>query len=162
MTPQTPQFDFSHLRKADVQQGDTAAYVMDDLDPSPHLVVKPALSINPAYFNKALKLPGFTKTGKKMTAASLTKTRDADRELYPMHVIESWTKGVYEKKLGKDKKMHWHEVPYSLEACQALVAELPWYVFDALRVFCMDVANFRDDLDDPVDVEERAGNSSTD
>lgn len=161
MTPQTPQLDFSHYRRADVNQGDTAIYVMDDLDPSPHLIVKPAMALNPPYFNQALKRPGFSRVGRKMTASVLRKTQEADVELYPLHVIERWTKNVFTKTVVEGGKEKWEDVPYSVEACQQWVAALPWHVFQNLRVFCMDVTNFRDDLDEAVDVEERAGNSST-
>lgn len=135
--------DFSHFSSLKVKDN-TARYEMDQITiqgESPVLIVSPATEDNKPYFNELLKRAASTsrkfKRG-KISVDMLSQNREEDRGLYPIHIIKSWEK-VYDSS-GEP-------VPFSVDAAKEFVAMLPTWLFDDLRAWCGEVANFIDTLD---------------
>ena len=111
----------------------------------PILTVRPvAPTLNPAYTNAFVRTMGGAKAlgamqQRQMAARDYSKmgnrTRAADRELYPKHVVVGWS-GVVDK--------HGQEVPFTEEDCGDFLAHIDDYVFDELRGFCLLPENFVD------------------
>jgi len=74
----------------------------------------------------------------KMNVAMLQRNRDEDRLLYSKHVITGW-RGVCDAS-GK-------EVPFSQESCHHFFQALPDDIFDSVREFFGNPANFRQGID---------------
>ena len=134
------------LKKYDIE-GKTARYEMPMLDDAV-LIVRPATEVNKEYFNKVIKRSHRHLKKIKRTGADpkmLEDNRNVDRELYPLHVIADWHHVTDE---GGNL------VPFSIEECQAFVAEMPDWLFDDLREFASDIENFINLMD----TEEKAKN----
>jgi hypothetical protein len=112
------------------------------------LTVAPANSLNPGYLNEALdiarkeeervaKRKG-VKVQELSNAQLLAKAKEAeeaDREIYPRHVIKGWS-NVFDDDMVT-------EVPFSLAECAKFVKVLPEHIFTALRIFCQEANNFQ-------------------
>ena len=141
---------FSHLQG--LQLADTKEFELHQISVngvSPVLVVKPSTESNKPFFNKVLQRMGksarMLRSG-KITPAMSAENRKDDRELFPKHVIVGWS-----NVLDTDGTI----VPYSQEECANFLNALPDWIFDELRAFCNDPANFSE----TVDVEVAAKNS---
>lgn len=144
---------FSHLKRLDVQGGQTAEFRMHALEGEPALTVRPALESNTQYFNAALK--GSRKNMRSIrngsvSAGLLDETRENDRELYAKHVVVGW-RGVQDSS-GK-------QVQFTREVCAEFLEALPNWLFDELREFCGTPTNFI--ADDQVDAEAVGKNSKS-
>jgi hypothetical protein len=73
-----------------------------------------------------------------ITSADAAQDRAEDRILYPKYIITGWG-GIQDKK-GK-------AVRFTPQNCKALVAVLPIFGFDRLRLFCMKPERFLDQGD---------------
>lgn len=144
---------FAHLKKLDVQGGQTAEFHLHALDGTPVLHVRPALESNTSYFNASLKSSRKNMRAMRngnINAGLLDETRETDRELYAKHVVVGW-KGIQDAQ-GKD-------VPFTREVCAEFLDALPNWLFDELREFCGTPVNFIDD--DQVDGEAVGKNSKS-
>lgn len=129
--------DFSNLTALSIT-GKTADFTFYQLEGQPILAVRPATQDNPAYTNAALKANGaqITRGVKaKIDSEFMDRAREQDRALYAAHVVAGWT-GVRDAG-GK-------AVAFSDANCRAFLQALPIYLFDELRTFCGNPANFTD------------------
>lgn len=128
------------LKKYDLD-GKTANYEMPMLDDAV-LVVRPATEVNKEYFNKIIKRSHRHLKKMKRSAGidpkAIQDNRDADRELYPQHIIIDW-----HDVRDEDGVL----VPFSQEECVKFVKEMPPWLFDDLRDFASDIGNFIDLMD---------------
>ena len=109
----------------------------------PVLTVRPvAPTLNPEYTNAFIRARGGVRRvqamqQRQMAATDFSKAGDdsraADRDLYPRHVVVGWD-GVVDID-GKP-------VAFTTDDCRDFLAHIDDYVFDELRAFCMDAANF--------------------
>ena len=141
---------FKNLNKMDVSEQNRAEWSSPYLNGGVSVLhVAPAGQHNEPYFAALLKKTRKNRRqleSQMFTPAFIKKNRNNDRELYAAHVIKGWD-GI----INDDGD----EVPFSVEACGEFLAELPPWIFDAARDYCTTPENF---IDEPVEVEETAGN----
>lgn len=145
--------DFSHLKVLEVSPDKTARYTLHQITvngKTPTLIVAPATEANKPYFNALLKragkMAGALRAG-NINAGMIEQNRGEDYDLYPRHVVKGW-EDMVDGKTGKD-------VAFSKEECANFLSELPDWLFDDLRNWCGNPANFAELMD----VEVNAGNS---
>lgn len=141
--------DFGHLKKLDVKDK-TARYSIFQIEGEPALILKPANEANKPYFNAVLKRSRRNVKAIQAGAvnqAMISENRAQDRELFPRFVVVGW-EGVTDSK-GK-------EVEFSRDNCSDFLRALPDWIFDEVRNYASNSANFADDF--PVDAEAKAGN----
>ena len=144
--------DFSHLGTLEVSADTTTEYTLHQItvnSVSPTLIVAPATEANKPYFNALLKRAG--KTARQVRANAINtglieENRLEDLELYPRHVIKGW-----QDVLDADGT----EVDFSQANLVEFLDVLPNWLFDDLRNYCGNPANFSE----LVDVETSAKNS---
>ena len=127
---------FEHLGKLDVKDKNVVDYVIFQIESEPVLKLKPATEANKPYFNAVLR--GSRKNMRAIRSGSinaimLEENRAQDRELFPKHVVAGW-----EKVTDSDGK----PVPFSEENCQDFLRALPDWIFDEIRDFAGNAANF--------------------
>lgn len=142
-------YDFSNLKKLHIADK-PAVYELSELEGCPKLYLRFAGERNKPYFNAVLKQA--TKTarllkGTGMTAEILKKNRQLDLSLFPKHVVTGWD-GIVDT-AGTP-------VPFSPEACEALLEALPEWLFDRIRAWAADESNFTEAA--VADVDELVGN----
>lgn len=131
-------FDFSNVKRAEVQRTATARFTFYRLEGAPMLEVRPSTEANPDYMRAMLK--GAKEhlrraRGAELSPELLEENRAKDRKLFPEYVVVGWPKAPIDVS-GK-------EVPFSKEACAAFLAALPYDMFNELRDFCSSNDNFR-------------------
>lgn len=131
--------DFSNLKRKEVTASLTAVYTMPELETEPKFTVHPATQSNKIYFNSTARIQRnnmrVLSAGGAVSATMLDETRELDRQLYPQHIVAGWS-GVQDSE-GSD-------VPYSRENAVEFFKVLPGWIFDGLRAFCGNAANFAD------------------
>lgn len=139
--------NFSHLKNLDVTNK-TAEYPIVQIAGEPTLILKPATEVNKPYFNSVLRRSRRTMQAAKsgFSAKMINENREEDRSLYPKHVVEDW-KDVVDNK-GKSVK-------FTPQVCEEFLTALPDWIFDDIRAFCGESANF---TGEPIDIEEKLGN----
>ncbi len=136
--------DFSHLGALDVMSSTTAEYTIFQISVngiSPTLILAPATEANESYFNAAMR-----QSGKRMKAVRagnlnpkvLEEQRELDRKLFPRYVIQGWRDVT---------DAAGNAVAFSAEECEAFLRQLPNWLFDEIRMFASDAANFVDTVD---------------
>lgn len=145
--------DYSHLSKAEIQPDAAAEFRFDVLPGCPALIVLSATEANQPYMNERLRA-GTRNKGRqrqieagKLAVRHIREQRDEDRSSFARHVVRDW-KNVVDA-AGK-------KVAFSVAECDAWLQALPTYLFDELRQFCQNPANF---AELPEDVESAAKNS---
>lgn len=145
--------DFSYLNKYDVNESETREYPIVEIESDdglcPTLTVKVATEANKAYRDGLMRDRGTVKShsriNKKLSEKEIQNTRNADRRLYSETVVIGW-KAVPD--------VSGNPVEFNVENCRQFLEALPNWVFDRLRMFCTDPANFTQ----VIDTEEKAGN----
>lgn len=145
---------FANIRALAIA-GKTAEYTLFELDedPKPVLILRPASSENPQYFNELLREYGGRQGAQRMrqgaTPEMLEKQRDTNRRLFPIHVVVGW----------RDlKDQDGNEVAFSQGAAAELFQALPGYILDAIRQFAEDPNSFLEAGATRVDAEAVGGN----
>ena len=143
--------DFSHLQKLDVGVAETIDYELFQIEGEPVLELAPATEANKPYFNAVLRRS--RKSVRALQAGSISpgmiaSNREEDRALYVAHIIRGW-RGV----LDSDGKV----APFTQENVRDFLAALPNWIFDDLRTYAGNPANF---MDDGVAEAELTGKSS--
>lgn len=144
--------DFSHLKDLDVSTERVARFTLHQIavnGKTPTLLVAPATEANSAYFNALLKRAN--KSARAVRAGNINtgmiaENREEDRELYPRHVVKGW-EDMVDGKTGEDVK-------FDRDECVNFLANLPDWLFDDIRNFCGNPANFVE----TVDIETQAKN----
>jgi hypothetical protein len=147
--------EFSNLQGASIDAKSSAVYTFWQLDGEPWIKVHPGSDINKPYF--AAVLSGQSKSRRKLLKGNvdmemLNRNRKRDRQLYPKYIDAGEWGGWIDRETGE-------EVPYSPEGFAELMEQLPDHLFDELRAFVNDPAEFMEE-DEPSeeDIEETAGN----
>ncbi len=140
--------DFGQLRALEVTADKTAEYVLHQVEGAPTLILAPATESNIPLFNAALKRAGGatnrTKVGSK-TLSTIKEGRAQDRELYARFVVKGW-RGVVD--------VNGDEVQFTRDDCHDFLTALPDYIFDDVREYAREPANFVDELPDTEAVAE--------
>jgi hypothetical protein len=137
--------NFSHLKKLDIKEDQTAEYIISELDPPVKLTVRPASEANKKYFNAVIQLSK-KRSGKKSSISlkSIEDDRKDDLPLFAKYIIVGWEDCV---------DANGNEVGFSTEECEEFLNHLPAYLFNQLRVFCSDITNFYPEEEDVSDEE---------
>jgi len=145
--------DFSNLSALQITEDATAEFVFFGINGEPTLSVRPATQENKPFFNAVLtknKQAQRKAKGRRAvapTATTLAEARTADIELFVSFIVTGWTNVVDAK--GK-------AVKFNKEVCKQFLEAIPGDMFDELRMFCLDIANFRLEMD-PDELEELSG-----
>ncbi len=137
--------DFSHLKALEVSPEKTARYTLHQITvngKTPTLIVAPAMEANKPYFNAFLKRVGKISSALRagsINAGMIEENRGEDFVLYPLHVVKGW-EDMIDGKTGK-------AAVFSKEECANFLSELPDWLFDDLRTFCGNPANFAELMD---------------
>jgi len=147
---------FGHLQKLAVTGESTVDFVFYAIDGSPTLEVAPATKANKPFFNAVLKKGKEAqrklraRRGQMPTQAQLDEVRRQDADLFVEYVVKGWRNVVDQE--GEP-------VEFSAQECREFLLAIPEDMFEELRDFCMETANFRNVDDMPSDEqEELAGN----
>jgi hypothetical protein len=130
---------FSHLKALKVDGQKTVRFPLPEISvngKSPTLLVAPATEANKEFFNAVLKRAADATRkvkGAAITADHITTTRDVERKEYAKYVIKGW-----EDMIGADGA----PVEFSEEECLDFLEAIDGWVFDLIRVFCLDPSNF--------------------
>lgn len=128
--------DFSHLKQYAVEASKSVDCVLFQLEGEPSIKMLPASEANKPYFNALLKASRKNIRAiqsKKVNAHTIAENRKEDRILFSKFVATGW-KGIVDSK-GK-------EVEFTEVNCLGFFEALPNEIFDELRAFASDVANF--------------------
>lgn len=128
--------DFSQLSKLQVSNDRTAKYTFYQIEGEPTLDVAPATEANGPYFNALLKRAKGTVRRMRaggVNAGMLAENRNDDRDLYPKHIVRGWS---------SVRSSKGSSVEFSVENAKDFLEALPNWLFDELRTFCNDPANF--------------------
>jgi len=145
--------DFSYLKSLDVGGTQTTVYDMSQISINgltPKLTVAPATDANKPYFNEVLRLANKASKSMKrgrVSASMISENRNDDRSLFPKYILKGWTDVQ-----GSDGV----DVQFSVAEAKEFIEALPDWLFDDLRSFCGDPANFVNSVD--IDVEDRIKN----
>jgi hypothetical protein len=136
--------DFSNFSALRIKEDTTAEFVFDEIEGEPTLTCRPATQENEDFFNAVLAKNKTakrkkSKSGTVPTAQLLKEARASDIEVFVDFIIVSWVNVLDAK--GK-------AVPFSKEDCVLFLQAIPNDMFDSLRVFCLDIANFRPTMDE--------------
>lgn len=132
--------DFSHLKSLDVASAETVEYPMYQIEGEPVLEIAPATEANRPYFNAVLRRSRKNiraLQASNMSAGMIASNRAEDRELYAVHIVKGWSKAPVDAE-GK-------EAPPTPDNIRAFISALPDWIFDDLRVFAGNPANFLED-----------------
>ena len=146
--------DFSNLQSLHVKDGDTAEFVFYGIAGEPTLEVKPATAENKPFFNRVLAKNKQLQRKRKgraeqlPTATSILEARKEDIEMFVELIIVGWSNVLDAS--GK-------AVKYSAENCRQFLNAIPGDMFDELRTFCLDISNYRDQMD-AAELEDLSGN----
>lgn len=126
--------DFGHLKALQISET-LAEYRLVQIEGAPSLFVAFAGETNKPYLNAVLRsLRGRSAvSARTMTPAQLDATRDQDREEYSRHIVKRWERVVDAQ--GQEVRLSQQEALQFLQA-------LPNWLFDDLRSFCANPANF--------------------
>ena len=153
--------DFSHLQQLEVSQPteeEPHEYDLYEIDTNPVLFVRCTQSYAPyenairakrADIERKFRQQRKGKGRKRATDALLELMREPDRDAYPGTIVYGWKTNLDAN--GK-------EVKYSDAACRDFLRALPDWLFDRIRLYCMDPQNFTEVPLTDEDEEELAGN----
>ncbi len=143
-------WDFSYLEVEDR----VVRFDMHWVTPTAYLMVKVATQENSKYFEASdamtKKHQGAMIAAGSASRADLDRDRDFDRALYPKHVVVDWG-GMYKR--GSPE-----EIPFSYTECKKFFAQLPAFIFNKVRAFCLREENFLDPDETFPDPVTEAGN----
>ena len=136
-----PTFDFSHLSISER----VARFTLYQVAGEPYLDMVHAGESNKPYFNALLKRS--RKNVRRMRAGAMdantmAQNRDEDRTLYPRYVIKGWG---CKKGPGIILDSKANEISYSEENLRTFLNALPNWLFDDVRLFASEEANFVDE-----------------
>ncbi len=140
--------DFGQLKALEVTADKTVEYTLYQVEGTPTLILAPATESNIPLFNAALKRAGKAGNRVKISGKTLGTIREGrvqDRELYARHVVKGWHDVT---------DVNGDEVPFTRENCHDFLTALPDYIFDDVREYAREPANFVDELPDTEAVAE--------
>lgn len=123
---------FNKVKQLSVSQDATRVFVFETIEGRPSVRVAPATQNNPAYLNAVLKDKSIGRR-RGLSVEVMKENRDKDRGLYAKFIIKGW-----ENPALKDDGS-----AATSEDIQAFLEALPDDLFDELRTYCGEPANFR-------------------
>ena len=146
--------DFSNISALQISETASTEFIFFGIHGEPSLDVRPATQENKPFFNAVLlknkqaqrKAKG--RRAQAPTAQTLAEARTNDIELFVEYIITGW-RNVLDAK-GK-------AVKFSKDVCKQFLEAIPGDMFDELRLFCLEIANFREEID-VEELEELSGN----
>ena len=140
--------DFGQLRALEVPADKTVEYTLYQVEGTPTLRLAQATESNISLFNAVLKRTGQVanraQVGNK-TLGTIKEGRAQDRELYARYVVKGW-RGVVD--------VNGAEVKFTVDNCHDFLKALPYNMFDDIREFAREHANFVDEMPDTEAVAE--------
>jgi hypothetical protein len=124
---------FAKIKQLNVSEGATRSYAFDAIEGRPSLRVASATQSNPGYLNAVLKDKRLGKR-RKLDVAAMSENRNNDRDLYAKFVTKGW----------ETPALRDDGTPATNEDIRSFLDALPDDLFDELRTFCGDPANFRE------------------
>ena len=114
----------------------TAEYPISNVSPGAVLIAQSATTSNTAYQEAILAWNSRQdrKDSELGESQDVDQGRKRDRECFPGAVVVGW------KKIRDDSTDE--EMEYSADGCKAFMLQIPNYLFDELRLFCMSPKNF--------------------
>jgi hypothetical protein len=133
----------------EVKKDRTVEYELYQLGDCVSLTLAPATEANKRFFNAMLRAG--QKTFKKIrhggvSSKTVSENRALAKKLFPEHVIKGWT-GIVDTNC--------EPVAFTVQNCEDFLEQLPDWIFDEIKEFASDVANF---VEAPESVEELAKN----
>jgi hypothetical protein len=147
---------FGHLKALQVSGDDTADFTFYEIEGAPVLECSPATSVNKPFFNEVLrrskvaarKLKG--RRNQIPTQGQLDEVRRQDVALFVEYIVKGWRNVVDQEG---------NAVEFNADECAQFLTAIPDDMFEELRNFCLDIANFRDAAEmEPAEKEELTGN----
>jgi hypothetical protein len=135
--------DFGHLKALEVKAESTVEYRLWQIKGTPLLTLAPATESNIPLFNAALKRSGKGAKNVRVNAqadlGTIKEGRLHDCELYSKFVVKGWS-GVVDSSGD--------EPPFTVENVHDFLTALPDYIFDDVREYARNPANFVDEMPD--------------
>ncbi len=134
--------DFGQLKALEVTADKTVEYTIHQVEGSPVLILASATESNIPLFNAALKRAGKAvnrAVASSKTLSTIKEGRAQDCELYAKFVVKGWRNVV---------DVNSDVVPFNKENCHDFLTALPDYIFDDVREYAREPANFVDELPD--------------
>jgi hypothetical protein len=131
--------NFSYLKKLEVKDK-TTKYTIFQIQGEPSLILKPANESNKTYFNAILKRSRSNMRAIQaghVNQVMIAEAREKDRDLFPQCIVMGWE---------NVKDAEGKNVPFNREACTEFLQALPDWLFDEIRNFASNSANFADDI----------------
>lgn len=149
-----PQFNFERLQILNR----TARFTFFQIEGEPYLDVVHAGESNKPYFNALLKRSRRNLQRVRagaIDATTLAENRKEDRALYPLYVVKGWgCQAGAGFVLDADK----NQIPFSQENVSSFLQQLPDWLFEELRRYVAEEANFLDENEAAPSVEDVSGN----
>lgn len=146
---------FDHLKTREIA-GKTVWLQIPYVGEGSCLQLRSATDSNKPYQNAMLKKAANRGRGVSGAAGrrlEVEQSRLDDRELYPVHVVSDWM-GIVDDQ--------GNTVPFSIEAATEFFKQIPSWILDRIRLFCMQPENFLTEQGPLPDHEELSGNSQSD
>lgn len=132
--------DFSNIAALNVDETTLAPYTFYYIPDEPVIWLAPATEENKPYINahrraaaeqaaKEIRRP----SGEIMTPEEREENRDIDRKIIAEHCAKRW---------DRIKDRHGNIIEFSQEECLAFLRALPNWMFDPIRGFVLNQANF--------------------
>jgi hypothetical protein len=131
--------NFGHLKKLEVSDDSTAKYLFIGIEGAPMLEVRPAHRVNTLFLNEMLKadrrdIRSERNDDESVTDAHLAAVRTKDASIFARCIVTGWS----DVKDAKGK-----QVKFTEKVCVEFLLAIPVDMFDNLRMFCMNIENFR-------------------
>lgn len=131
--------NFGHLKQLEISDDSIAQYIFMGIGGRPSLSVRPAHRVNTLFLNQMLKadrrdIREERGDDESVTKAHLESVRKKDSEVFANCIVTGWSDVIDEK--GKPVK-------FTPKVCVEFLMAIPVDMFDELRLFCMNIENFR-------------------
>ena len=155
---------FGQLKAMHVKPGDTAEFYFNELEGIPQLTCLPATNVNKPFLNavmkaskeaarkaRAMRKVKGKKKDEDVSQAAIDRARLEDISLFVEYIVQDWEDVV---------NIEGEPVEFNQENLRDFLTAIPPEMFNDLRVFCLDIRNFRPELDsmDSDEQEELSGN----
>lgn len=130
--------NFEHLKELAVEPESTAFFLFHRILGLPRLEVRPAHRINRLFLNEMVR--GSKEAVRRISATEaptqeeLDEVRAGDADIFARCIVVGWENVVDSED---------NEVEFSEDHCREFLMAIPLDMFDDLRIFCMNIENFR-------------------
>jgi hypothetical protein len=128
--------NFSHLAQLEPRADIDVPFKLEQITGAPTIWFKPGTDVNKAFLNESLRRANLrnntSRRAKRLTEDTLKASRDEDREVLAKTCATRWDV----------KDANGKAVEFSEANCLAFFRALPDWLFDEIRAFVTDPANF--------------------